>query len=253
MSRRESIRMSALKALAAAAAILIVAVSVFGDQEEYVPGSGKWEFGLTAGAAFPMGAFRNNLGTIGFNADLFIGRRLGHSPFSLGIDIYYMIYGFRSHDQNLSGDIPVQVEVDTSNNMLQGLIYLRCQPRRGRVRPYVEGLVGGSYLYTRTSISGTNFPWDEITSSTNFDDFTVCAGGGAGLDVHLSGGGRSADGTPKAEVRLDCKVRYLLGGRAQYLRSDSIVYDSERETFTYLFRESTTNLLSAQVGISFNF
>jgi hypothetical protein len=182
-----------------------------------------------------------------------MGHRLGRSPITVGVDVYFMIYGDRTHDENLGGAIPLTVEVETSNNVIQGLFYIKGQPLRGRIRPYLEALVGGSYLYTDTTVRGTDYPYNDIASSTNFDDFTFCAGAGAGLDIHLGGGGRTADGTKKADVWLDLKVRYLIGGRAQYLREDSIVYDSNRGTFTYAYRESTTNLLSAQVGVSFTF
>jgi hypothetical protein len=252
MNRAKSIRRTAgITLVAAAAVFLAAAVSAFGgqdrDESRFLP---KWELGLTLGGAFPMGAFQQNLGTAGVSVDLSMGHRLGRSPFTLGVDVYFMIYGNRTHDEDLGGTIPLTVEVETSNNVIQGLVYLKCQPLRGRIRPYLEALVGGSYLYTDTSISSTNSS-DEIASSTNFDDFTFCAGGGAGLDIHLGGGGRTAFGTRKTDVWLDLKVRYLLGGRAQYLREDSIVSDGR--TFTYAYRESTTNLLSAQIGVCLTF
>ncbi len=248
------IKKSASKVLAAAAAVLLAAVTALGGQDTNPAGAPvRWEFGLTGGAAFPMGAFRNNLGQIGWSIDGFLGHRIGRSPFTYGFDFYFMNYGDRTHDENLSGTIPLEVRVETSNNVIQGLLYLKCQPLHGRVRPFLEALAGGSYLYTQTSISGTEYPYDEIASSTNFDDFTFCAGGGAGMDIHLGGGRRTAGGSRSTEIWLDLKVRYLCGGRAQYLREDSIVYDSDRGDFTYFYRESRTNLLSAQVGVSFTF
>lgn len=242
MDETKSACKTASRILLAAAVVLITTVSAFGGQERHIPGSGKWEFGLTGGAAFPMGDFRNNLGKIGWSIDCFLGHRIGRSLFSCGFDFYFMNYGMRTHDEYLSGTIPVRVEVETDNNVIQGLFYLKCQPRRGRVRPFVEALAGVSYLYTSTGISGTEYPYADIASDTNFDDFTFCAGGGVGMDIHAGG-----------SMWLNFKVRYLSGGRAQYLRPDSIVYDNDRGTFTYLFRESTTNLLSAQVGFSFVF
>ncbi len=237
------------------AAIFLAAVFSFAgqdDQDDYFGGpGGKWEIGLTFGGAFPTGAFRENLGHNGFSLDLFAGSRLGNSPFTLGVDVYYMIYGLRSRDEYIGGDIPIQVNVETSNNVLQGLLYLKCQPRNGRMRPYVEVLAGFSYLYTETSLSGTDYPYDEIVSDTNFDDTALCGGGGVGVDILLKRGRRNAAGGRGTEVRLDFKVRYLLGGRAQYLRDDSILYEGGR--FTYLYRESATDLVSAQAGLVFVF
>jgi hypothetical protein len=65
MDRAKSVRKLAWMVLLAAAALLLAAVLAFGGQDDYVPGSGKWEFGLTVSGAFPMGAFQKNLGTIG--------------------------------------------------------------------------------------------------------------------------------------------------------------------------------------------
>lgn len=254
MRRAVSVRQTSSRIFVAAAAVLLAAVFAFGGQEQnYSTSPVKWEFGLTGGAAFPMGAFKNNLGSIGWSLDFFGGHRIGRSALSYGLDFYIMNYGDRTHDEFLSGEIPVEVRVETENNVIQGLFYLKCQPRRGQIRPYLEALAGVAYLYTKTWLSGTEYPWNDITSYTNFSDFTVCAGGGAGFAVRLGGGPRGSGGTRTAEILLDFKVRYLYGGRAQYLRDDSIVYDSDRGAFTYLFRESTTNLLSAQAGIMFSF
>ncbi len=251
MSLAKNVRKTGSMLMAAAAVLLLAAASAFG-QDDVIPGSdGKWEAGLTGGAAFPMGAFKANVGGAGWSLAFYAGHRLGRSPVSFGFDLYYMNYGLRSHDEYLSGGIPVRVEVNTTNNVVQGLFYLRCQPRRGRIRPYIEGLAGVSYLYTWTSVYGTEYPYDEITSDTNFDYLTFSAGGGAGLDLYLSGGHPLPKGGRTIECRLDLKVRYLVGGRAQYLREDSIVYD--RGEFIYLYRDSTTNLLSAQAGFSFIF
>jgi len=255
MSRNHRAPGTTLRIASILAAIFLAAVHSFAGQDyqdNYFGGpGGKWEIGLTFGGAFPTGAFRDNLGHDGFSLDLFAGSRLGNSPFTFGLDVFYMIYGLRSRDEYIGGDIPVQVNVETSNNVLQGLLYLKCQPRNGRMRPYVEVLAGFSYLYTRTSLSGTEYPYDEIVSDTNFDDTTLCEGGGIGVDILLKRGRRNTSGGRGSEIRLDFKVRYLLGGRAQYLRDDSILYEDGR--FTYLYRESATNLVSAQAGLLFVF
>jgi hypothetical protein len=238
--------------LAAAAVLLLSFALAFGDQDQ---NSGtakrKWMGGLTVGMAIPSGAFMDNIGHPGFNLDLYAGRRLGNSHFILGLDCYLAVYGLKSRDEYLSTGIPVQVDVSTSNNILQGLLFLKFQPWAGRTRPYVEALAGFSYLYTETSISGNEYPYDEITSDTNFDDGTYCVGLGVGMDINLGKGPWNAGAIRGNEYRLDIKVRYLRGGRAQYLREDSIVY--ENGGFTYLYRESTTNLISVQVGLLINF
>ncbi len=234
-----------LRQLSAACAFIVLAAALsFGGP--------KWECGITAGGCFPLGSFWDNIGHPGLSFSFSLGRRAGNSLFSYGLDASYVIYGLESRTEFLSGDIPVEVDVDTTNNIVQGLLYLKLQPRRGRVRPYVEALAGVNYLYTETSISGRDYPYEEITSSTNFDDVALTAGGGAGLAIRLGRGPDEQAGPGrKSQIFLDIKVRYLAGARAKYLREDSII--PEDGGFTYLYMESRTDLISGQIGVSIIF
>ena len=241
-------------ALAAAGLLLFAVTSVFGGQGSSSGQSrGKWTLGLTLGGGFPQGEFMANIGHPGGGLDISMGRRVGSSPFTAGFDICWIMYGFRSHQESLSGTIPLEVEVETTNNILLGLLYVKFQPGRGRVRPYAEALAGLSYLFTDTSIydNGGSFGDDPIASDINFDDTTLTAGAGAGLEIRLGRGRLGGYGPRSTEWLLDLKVRYLFGGTARYLREDSIV--QENGQYTYLYNQSRTNLISVQVGISANF
>ena len=56
---------------------------------------------------------------------------------------------------------------------------VRIQPSAGRVRPYTEGLLGFSYVYTRTSIDLGDEGGGAAT--THLGDFAPsCRGGGRG-------------------------------------------------------------------------
>ncbi len=232
--------------------VLAAALSFGGEAASPGPAVSKWEFGITAGGGFPLGSFWDNIGHPGLSFSFSLGRRAGNSLLSYGLDASYVIYGLESRTEFLSGDIPVEVDVDTTNNIVQGLLYLRLQPRRGRVRPYLEALAGINYLYTETSIDGRDYPYEEITSSTNFDDVALTAGGGAGLAIRLGRGPEDIGGPAKrSQIFLEIKVRYLAGGKAKYLREDSII--PEDGGFTYLYMESRTDLISGQIGISIIF
>ena len=235
-----------------ASALLTASLAVAGQARPFGSAMPKWKFGLTFGGGLPSGAFWDNIGHPGFSIDLSLGHRLGNSPLTLGVDCSFVIYGHTSRTDFISSTVPLEVDVDTENDIIQGLLYLKLQPVRGRVRPYVEALAGINYLFTDTTIAGTDYPYDEISSSTNFDDLALTAGFGAGLGIRL---GRQrpqiVDGSKGTQVLLDVKVRYLAGGRAKYLREDSII--PENGSFTYDYRESTTNLISAQAGLSILF
>jgi hypothetical protein len=241
-----------MTAAAFAAVVLLAGALALAGQDGYPgPAREKWMMSLSIGGAFPVGAFMNNLGHIGPSFSLSFGARLGDSLFMATFDCSAVLLGLRSHHEYLSGTIPVQVEVCTTNNLLQGLVGIKFQPWNGPTRPYLEALAGFSYFFTETVVNNNEYPWDEIASDTNFDYGTFCAGAGAGVDVAWKGGQMNPDGTRRAAYRLDFKVRYLFGGRAKYLRDDSIVYVDGAPV--YYYRESTTNMVSVQVGILVNF
>jgi hypothetical protein len=241
------------RTLAAGAVLLFSFALTFGSQDGYsTPAKGKWMAGITLGGGFPLGEFRTNIGNPGGGLDLSFGTRLGNSPFIAGFDLGYIIYGLESRHDYLSGSIPVQVEVETTNNILQALLYLKFQPFNGRVRPYIEALGGFSYLFTDTTVyDNDSLDSDEIASDINFDDGALAFGAGAGMEIRLGRGWRGVHGVRRPEYFLDIKVRYLAGGTAQYLRKGSIVYDGGE--VTYLYNESKTNLVSAQIGLSASF
>lgn len=244
----------AATAAAVVAAVFLAGALAFAGQEGYrepVQERYKWMMGAAVGGAFPVGSYMDNFGHVGINLSLSAGRRLGNSPFMVTFECCATLYSLHTRHEYLSGTIPVLVEVTTSDNQIQGLFGLRFQPGTSRIRPYLEGLAGLSYFYAETVVSENEYPYNEIASQTDFDDTTFCAGGGAGMDILLAGGRRNANGTAGPDVRFDFKVRYLFGGRARYLRADSIVYVDGNPT--YIYRESATNLISAQVGIVIDF
>lgn len=241
-----TVRRTSCRASIALAAVLFAAALSFGEDD---PARNK--LGLTFGAGLPMGAFRTNLGQDGGQIALYYARRLKNTPLYIGFDLSLLIYGMSTRQENLSNIPEAVVDVETDNNIVQGLFFVRCQPDKGRFRPYIEALAGVSYLYTDTSISNHDLFSDEITSHTNFSDFALAAGGGAGVDIHLGGGRLTAHGKRTTEWVLDVKACYLAGTRAKYLKEGSIVYAGGQAV--YLYQESSTHLLSVQVGIATRF
>jgi hypothetical protein len=229
-----------------AAVLLLPAVLSSGE-----PGRSRIIAGFSLGGLFPAGAFNDHVNQNGFGLGVFGGSRLGQAPVFIGFELSFNLYGYTHRHEYLEGIPEVRLDVDTSNNILQGLLFVRAQPRRGAVRPYVEGLAGISYLFTDTTISGHEFPWNEISSDTNYDDVTVTAGAGAGLSVRLSRRRGRDTGRRRKETLLDIKVRYMAGGRAKYLKQGSIVV--EGNDFTYTVDQSTTSFVTAQVAFSWFF
>jgi hypothetical protein len=229
-----------------AAFLFFPAVLSFGES-----GMSRTLAGFSMGGLFPAGAFNDHVSQNGFGLGLFYGRRAGKAPVFIGFELSLNFYGYAQRHEYIEGIPEVRLDVDTLNNIGQGLLFVRLQPRRGAVMTYVEGLAGISYLWTETTISGHNYPWDEISSDTNFDAFTVTAGAGAGLSVRLSRRRVRDPGRGRKETFLDFKVRYMAGGRAKYLKQGSIVVEGNQ--FTYTYEQSATSFITAQAAFSWFF
>jgi hypothetical protein len=140
----------------------------------------------------------------------------------------------------------VMLDVDTYNNIVQGLFFVRLQPRIGTVTPYFEGLAGVSYIYTDTTVSDDDAD-EEVAYDVNFSDWTVTAGAGAGVMLRLHR--RHAPG--RGGTFLDFKVRYVAGGRAAYLRQGALIVEGDQ--VIYAFDRSGTSFFTVQTGLSWSF
>ena len=194
---------------------------------------------------FPRGEFKENVSNNGYGGGGFFLVRLGDSPLMAGGDFGIVVYGSETHEEPISTTIPsVIVNVRTSNNIFLGHALLRMQPRSGPILPYLDGLIGMKHLFTMTTISD-DFSVDPIASTTNLSDTAFSYGVGAGVQVPLfspkSGGG----------IMLDGSVRYLRGGRADYLRKGSI-HEVNGQAFFDVF-SSRTDVIAVQIGVTFRF
>jgi opacity protein-like surface antigen len=111
----------------------------------------------------------------------------------------------------------------------------------GAFRPYVNGFVGVSYIFTESSVGGTS-SGETFASTTNFDDASFAYGGGAGLYIPVSRRGRNP-------VSLDAGVQYRHGGQADYLVKGGITDYPDGSIAIDPIR-SETNLFSFHVGVS---
>lgn len=201
--------------------------------------------GLVMGV--PIGDFQDNVDfSAGLGGHLDFG--IGESPVSIGAEASYLWYGSASRDVPLVGLPDLAVRVDTSNDMFLMHGRVRVQQPQGRVRPYVDGLVGFNYLVTSTSvdaeescifIGGTYVCDDDGDSITQLDDVVLSVGGGAGIQI--------AFGTAPSPARLDLSLRYLYGGEASYLTEEDLEWREEGVILRP--RRSRTDLLIISVGV----
>jgi len=238
--------------------LFLFAIPLFAWEEEERPSLLSQDLPFQAtfsfASAFPKGEFRDHLDKDGLGFSLLFGYRLNDSPVIIGADFTYIIYGSESRNEYFDNIPDVLVNVENTNNIVQGLAFLRLQPERhAAFRPYADLLFGFNYLFTETSIQDADsWDWDdEIASDVNFSDTSLVYGFGAGTQILLGGGRQSHRGKRSAEFLLDVKARYLIGGNARYLQEGSILRDGNN--ITYLYDESNTDLFSVQAGLTINF
>lgn len=201
---------------------------------------------ITFVVGVPQGEFGRHVDDVGFGLNFFAGLGLGRTPFVVGIDGGFLVYGFERRHEPFSTTIPdVTVAVETSNAIAMGHLLLRLQPPTGSFQPYIDGLFGFKYFFTETSINdehhGDHYA---IASSTNFDDAALSYGVGGGIDIKIHRGHRKS-------VFINVGARYLFGSEAQYLKEGSIERRNGQVFFTT--ERSETDLLITQLGITLKF
>ncbi len=208
----------------------------------------RFRVGLWGLIGVPRGAFADNIGTNGGLGGDF-EYRLGDGPVRVGFAVGGLFQDRATRLLPFSLTIrDVLVDVTTSAHMVLTHGRVRVQPVTGRVRPYVEGLFGFSYLFTQTAIDlGRDFDprFDPVgPSTTHLDDFALSAGGGTGVAIELH---TWSDG----RLNLDIGTRLLYGGEAEYLVGGPEGFESGLEGLE--FRRSRTDLVQVQIGISVDF
>ncbi len=204
----------------------------------------------TLGGSFivglPQGEFKEKIDRLGYGLQVHgtLWSPSKFRPFTVGFNLGYLVYGEESFRRRFSLTNPdVYVDVNRTNSLVNFHLLFQVSPFTGTVRPYVEGLFGGAYVFTSTSIEN-EWDDDDIASSTNFDDFAWNYGGGAGILIRLTG-----DMGDVSTLYLDLKARYLYGTETEYLAEGSITVDQQNGDVYYDVLKSRTDLLTLHIGV----
>jgi len=201
---------------------------------------------------FPQNEFKDNVNQIGFSGVGHFVYSFRNSPLSMGLSLGYLNYGSETREESFSIMVPdVYVNVTTTNNIFLCHFLFRVQPQKGRLRPYLDGLIGLNYLYTNTSVLSQSASEDNPIARTNiYNDLVFSYGAGGGLMIAvLSTKKKKREGF--FVMYIDLAARYLKGGRAEYLKKGSI--HMENDQVLYDVNRSTTDLVTGYIGVSFSF
>ena len=200
---------------------------------------------------FPVGEFQDNHDEIGFGGHGYATISLEGTPLQLGGSFGYMSQGsFKVETEAIVGALSFPAEVVTRNNVFLGHLLLRLQNTEPSVRPYVDGYFGFGRFWTTTEV--TVFEETEIINESDIDTWTASYGVGGGLmiEVHrsnmIAGDGETVEG--EASICIDLGVRYLIGGKADYAKTDVVDQSGSFETTA-----SRTDMVTAHIGIAVQF
>jgi opacity protein-like surface antigen len=215
--------------------LIILSVFTFSHQEIFA----QAQFNLRLQTGFPLEEFAQQNESVAFGiGGLFLIPLEDKSVISLGLDASYMIYGMQSEDYTDNNGF--NYTLNTNNNIFESFAMVRFKPRweKSFIYPYVDGLLGGRYIYTRTTEEEDG---EDINSFIEQDGFSFAYGGAGGLLFSLS-----------EEIKLDIRAVYTQGSRAKYLTKNSIYPDPLLpDKFIYDVKNTRTDMLSFQVGITF--
>ncbi len=201
--------------------------------------------GLNFTLAIPQGEFKDNVDNLGWGIS-------GHAaiftpgpaiPFTVGLNLGFINYGNESRRAAWSNTIPdAYVDVTRTNNIVNFHLLFQVSPFSAPVKPYIEGLFGGNYLFTTTEVK-SDYLDKNLTETTNQDDFAWSYGAGGGFMIRLT------DLEPTGTLWLDFKARYLFGTEAEYLKEGSVIINTTTGSATYRLSRSKVDLLTLHIGV----
>lgn len=198
--------------------------------------------GGTAGISVPAGEFANTWGKDMFTFGGQFAAPMGRLPIQGGFAFGYGIMG-RSVATVPVSDPALTATEGTLAVKAKVLSYhplLRFSPFKGKVRPYVDGMVGVRQFTTlsKVSVDGLENP---LSRERNANDFAFSTGWAAGLMVGLGGIGY-----------IEARVERFNSGNASYVDPASIVVDGTGNVgFNTL--NSNTDAVNILVGIGLRF
>lgn len=209
--------------------------------------------GINIIAASPQNEFANNVKNMGFGIGVegLIYINTGSIPFGVGLNLGFMNYGNENLNVPLSTTLPgVTVNLSRTNNLANFHLLFQLTTNGKSMRPYLDLLFGGNYLFTESKVTDEDEGTD-IASSRNISDYAWSYGFGGGLLIKIYEPSRD-EMNDLGVLYLDLKARYLKGSEAEYLTEGSII-GHPNGTVTLLPSISKTDLLQIQIGVTAQF
>ena len=221
--------------------LLLFAILISGSAVAQIPGF-QGNIGGTMGVSIPKGEFADTWGKNTFTYGGHLAVPMGVLPFQAGFAFGYGVMG--KHTQTVpvnqeylaatEGELAVKAKVLSYHPLL------RFSPLKGKVRPYVDGMIGMRQFTTQSTLTVDGVE-DPITRERDANAFVFSTGWAGGIMVGLGGIGY-----------FEARVERFNSGKASYVDPASITIDNSG-TVGYSTRSSNTDVLNFLVGIGFRF
>jgi len=223
-----------------------------------IPDPGEVRADVHVAMGIPQGELGDQIDNNAFGFGALIGGRVPGLPLILGTEIGFMNYGTDSqlsiHNTVFDGgidpslSIPVEaMNIGVAKNVLLGHFVIRLQPSDGFVQPYVDALAGVKSFSTRVNVDSDVIVFSRgLSQDSRITDLAFSYGVGGGIELALyeyQSGWRDDPAT----ISLHGGVRYLFGGKAEYIGDGSWTEIDGRIMFDTV--ESRTDLLVPHFGI----
>jgi hypothetical protein len=192
--------------------------------------------------AIPVNEYQDFDDEVGYggNLEFFFISPSKEKPIGMGFSLSYIGQGLYFYDDPC--DCETYVGNNRANNFINLNMILQVAPTGGTIRPYLETLFGGSYIYSNTDIITPDY----ISVNLYVDDWAWTYGVGGGFKFLLG-----ADENGEGSMYLDLKGRYLLSSDVYLLDRNSIRYANN--IFYDSVKETQINFVAIQIGFTLYF
>jgi len=193
-------------------------------------------------AAEAMGEFSNYVND-GYGGELWVRKPVDESGWiSLRADFGFVVYGYQSDPACMAAPVGCQIQMDlnTSNNIIYGGIGPEFSIPGQVARPYVNGTLGFSYLFTTSSLE-EGWGGDDFGHTNHLGDGVLSTKVGGGVEFQVKGG--------RVPLYIDLGVKYHHNGVAEFLTKGDIVNHHDGSITIYPNRDET-NILTYRIGMT---
>ena len=190
--------------------------------------------------AQPLGQFSDAVGLGIGGAGTFSQAFDRRGIFSIRADFAYLVYGHESKRIPFNDNTGrIQLDLNTYNNIVHVSAGPQLAATAGYIRPYASAQVGLSYLFTQSSLGGTD-NGTSFASTENYHFSKIGYLGSIGFLVPLD--------IRSAPIAIDLGAQYMYNGHARYLTPGDI-HEDNAGGYTTTAHGSQANLIMYRLGV----